>query len=111
MTTSNPSLRNKSLTKTNNPRNKKDFLSAQKKSKAKNKKITTTFGKTLYLIEYRVRYAIYMPTNTKDLAINQTMVVCGNRQNAPLFARANNSDLLRSLKHFMETRLYKGLTI
>ena len=40
-----------------------------------------------------MRYAIYMPPNTKDLAINQTMVAYGNRQNATAFARANNSDL------------------
>ena len=53
-----------------------------------------------------MRYAIFMPPNTKDLAINQTMVAYGNRQNATAFARANNSDLLRSLKHLMETRLY-----
>ena len=53
-----------------------------------------------------MRYAIYMPPNTKDLAINQTMVAYGARQNATAFARANNSDLLRSLKHLMETRLY-----
>ena len=52
-----------------------------------------------------MRYAIYMPPNTKDLAINQTMVAYGNRQNATAFGRANNSVLLRSLKHVMETRL------
>ena len=46
-----------------------------------------------------------MPPNTKDLAINQTMVAYGNRQNATAFTRANNSDLLRSLKQLMETRL------
>ena len=82
----------------NNTKNK-DFLSSEKKSKTKNKKITTTFGKSLFLIKYRMRYAIYMRPNTKDLAINQTMVAYGNRQNATAFARANNSDLLRSLKH------------
>ena len=52
-----------------------------------------------------MRYAIYMPPNTKDLAINQTMVAYGNRQNATEFAQTNNSDLLRSLKQLMETRL------
>ena len=52
-----------------------------------------------------MRYASYMPQNTKDLAINQTMVADGNRQDATAFARANNSDLLRSLKHLIETRL------
>ena len=60
----------------------------------------TAFGKSLFLIKYRMRYTIYMPPNTKDLAINQTMVAYGSRQNATMFARANNSDLLQSLKHF-----------
>ena len=41
-----------------------------------------------------------MPPNTKDLAINQLMVAYGNRQNAKAFVRANNSELLRSMKHF-----------
>ena len=77
----------------------------RKRAKPKTKKITTTFGKLLFLIKYRMRYAIYMPPNTKDLATNQTMVADGNRQNATAFARANNTDLLRSLKHLMETRL------
>ena len=31
-----------------------------------------TFGKSLFLTKYRMRYAICMPPNTKDLAINQT---------------------------------------
>ena len=85
---------------------KKDFLfSNKKKTKLKTKNITTTFGRLLLLTKYRMRYAIYIPPNTKDLAINQTMVTYGNRQNATAFARANNSDLLRSLKHLMETRL------
>ena len=130
MITSNPSLRNKSLQarnkvvhvellrslcrdmlwlwsiETNNARNKKDFLFSEKKSKAKNKKkITRTFGKLLFLLKHRTRYTIYMPPNTKDIAINQMMVAYGNRQNATAFARANDSDLLQSLKHLMETRL------
>ena len=33
-----------------------------------------------------MRYAIYMPPNTKDLAINQTMVAYGNWQSATAFA-------------------------
>ena len=85
----------------------KRFSVLRKKGAMPNtKKITTTFGKSLVLIQYRMRYAIYMLSNTKDLAINQTMVAFGNRQNATAFARANNSDLLRSLKHVLETRLY-----
>ena len=91
---------------TNNARNKKRFSVLRKKIKAKNKKITTTFGKSLFLIKYQMRYAIYIPPNTKDLAINLTMVAYGNRENATTFARANNSDLLRELKHLTETRLY-----
>ena len=88
---------------TNNPKNNKNVLFSQKKAKPKTKKITTTFGKSLFLIKYRMRYTICMPLNTKDIAINQTMVAYGNRQNATAFARANNSDLL--LKHLMRTRL------
>ena len=88
--------------KTSNARNKTDFLFSEKKSKGKNKIITTTFGQSLFLIKYRMRYGIYMPPNTKDLAINLTIVAYGNWQNATAFARANNSDLL---KHLMETRL------
>ena len=65
-----------------------------------------TFEKSLFLTQYRMRYAIYIPPNTKDLAINLTMVAYGNQQNATAFAGANNSDLLRSLKHIMEARLY-----
>ena len=83
---------------------KKIFLFTETKSKAKNKKITATFGKSLFLIKYRMRYAIYLPPNTKNLAINQPMIAYGNLQNATAFARANNFDLLRSLKHLMETR-------
>ena len=128
MITSDPSLRNKSLRARNKvahvellrglarpvpaliyrnqQRTKQEIFSVfRKKSKPKAKKITTTFGKLLFLIKYRIRYAIYMPPNTKELAINQTMVTYGNRQNALEFERANNSDLLRSLKHLMETRL------
>ena len=84
----------------------KGFSVLQKKSKAENKKITATFGKSLFLIKYQMRYAVYMPPNTKGLAINRTMVAYRNRQNPTAFGRANNSDLLRSLKHLMKTRLY-----
>ena len=85
---------------------KKDFLSSEKKCKAKEtKKITTTFGKSLFLIKHRMRYAINMPPNTKDLAMKRTMVAYRNRQNATTFVRANNPDLLRLLTHLMETRL------
>ena len=93
---------------TNNARNKKKIfcLPKKKEQSQKQKKIATTFGKSLFLIKHRMSYAIYMPPNTKDLATNQTMVAYGNQQNATAFARANYSNLLRSLKHLMETRLY-----
>ena len=42
-------------------------------------------------------------SDPKDLAINLAMLAYGNRPNAMKFARANNSDLLRALKHLMET--------
>ena len=77
----------------------------KKRAKLKLQKKTATFGTSLFLNKYRIRYAIYMPPNTKDLPTNQTMVAYGNRQNATAFARANNFDLLRSLKHLEETRL------
>ena len=54
-----------------------------------------------------MRHAIYMPQNTEDHAINQTMVAYGNRQNAISAARANNSVLMRSLKHLLETSLMR----
>ena len=68
---------------------KQKRFSVLRKKRAK-PKITTTFGKSVF------RLSIYMLPNTKDLAINQTMVAYGNRQNATAFARANNSDSLRS---------------
>ena len=105
MITSNPSLRNKSLKARNKvthvellrrlartvPRcavtyrnqqckKKKIFCPPKKRAKLKTKEITTAFGKSLFVIKYRMRYAIYMPPNTKDLAINQAMVAYGNRQ-------------------------------
>ena len=88
-------------------RTQKRFSVLRKKEqilKAK-KNVTTTFGKSWFLTWCRMRYAIYIPPNTKDLAINLWMPAYGNRQNAITFARANNSDLLRALKHLMETRL------
>ena len=94
----------KALQKPTTQETKKIFCFSKKEQSQKQKKITTTFGKSLVLIKYRMRYAIYMPPNTKALAINETMVANGNRQNATAFARAHDSDLLRSLKHLMETR-------
>ena len=91
---------------TDNANHKKIFLSSEKnKLILKQKNLTATFGKSLFQTKYRMRYAIYVLQKTKDLAINQTMVAYGNRQKAIAIARANNSDLLESLKHLMETRL------
>ena len=39
----------------------------KKRAKLKTKDITTTFGKSLFLTKHRIRYAIYMPPNTKVL--------------------------------------------
>ena len=64
-----------------------------------------TFVKSLVLIKDRMLYAIYMPPNTKDLAINQMMVAYGNRQNAIAFARVNHTGWLRPPKNLMETGL------
>ena len=86
---------------------KRFFLSSEtKRTKLKTKRNITTVGKLLFLTQYRMRYTIYIPPNTKDLVINLTKVAYGNRQNAITFAGANNSDLLWALKHLMETRLF-----
>ena len=81
-------------------------FSVLRKKRAKLKTKNTTFEKSLFSTQYQMRYAIYIPPDTKDLAINLTMVAYENRQNAITFARGNNSALLRALKHLMETRLY-----
>ena len=128
MLTSNPILRNKSLRARNKvahvellrefarpvPQyavtvtygNIKVFLSSEKRAKLETKNFNTDFRKVFFLTKYRMCYAIYTPPNTKGLAINQTMSVYENWQNATMFKQANNSDLLRSLKHLMKTRPY-----
>ena len=57
------------------------------------------FEKSLFL----TLYAINIPPNTKDLAIaiHLTMVAYRNWKNSITFARANNSDLLRALRHLV----------
>ena len=131
MITSNHSLRNKSLRAHNkvthvellqrlarpvpqyavtvinrNQQHKKQRFSVIREKKAKPKKIImTTFGKSLFFICLPDVLRDLHASKYKDLAINQSMVAYGNRQNATAFARANNCDLLRSLKHLMETRL------
>ena len=86
--------------KTNNARNKKIFCLLKKRAKPKTKKRRLSKSGYLFLIKYRMRYAIYMPPDTKDLVINQTMVAYGNRQTP-----------LRSLKHLMETRLNPQMSL
>ena len=76
-----------------------------KKSNTRNNFITTTFGKSVFITPYQMHYAIYITPNAKDLTMDFTMLAYGNRQNAIKFARANNSNLLRALKHIAETRL------
>ena len=82
----------------------KTFSVCQKKQRSKQINITMTFGKSLLLTQNQ--YAIYISPNTKDLVINLTMIAFGNRKNSITFARPNNSDLLRALKHLIETRPY-----
>ena len=48
-----------------------------KKAREQTKNITTTFGKLLFLTQYRMRYSIYIPPNTKDLAISLTRLPMG----------------------------------
>ena len=81
------------------------FCLLEKRAKPRNNFITTIFVKSLFITQYRMCYAIYIPLNAKDLAIELRMVVHGNRQYAIKFARANNSDWLRALKHLIKTRL------
>ena len=45
---------------------KKYFLSSKNRAKLKTKNITSTFGKTLFLTKYWMRYAIYMPPNKQN---------------------------------------------
>ena len=83
----------------------KIFCLLEKKARLKTKDITTFFGMSLFIAQCRMRYAIYIPQNTRDLAINLTMVAYGNGQNGIMSARANSSDSLHALKHLKETRL------
>ena len=83
---------------------KKIFWLPGKRAKPRDNFITRTFGKSLFITLYQMRYVIYIPLNTKDLTIKLTMVAY--RHSATKFARTNNSDLLRALKHLLETRLY-----
>ena len=53
-----------------------------------------------------MRYAIYAPPNTKNLAINQTTVAYENQQKRNSICASKQLQLvLLSLRHLMETRL------
>ena len=78
---------------------------SRKIARLKNCFTTTTFRKSIFITQCRMRYAIYIPPNTKYLTIGLTMATYGNRQNAIKFGQANNSDLLQALKILIETRL------
>ena len=65
---------------------KKIFCFPEKGAKLRNNFITTTFGKSLFLTQYRMCYAIYIPPNAKYLTIDLTMLADGNRKNAKKFA-------------------------
>ena len=78
------------------------------RARSKNQFLTMTLGKLYFITQYRMRYTIYIPVNTKDLTIYLAMLVYENGQNAIKFAQANNPELLRALKHLVETRLNKA---
>ena len=46
------------------------FFFSEKRAKPKSNFITTTFRKSLFITQYRMRYAIYIPLNAKDLSID-----------------------------------------
>ena len=82
------------------------FLPSGKRARPENNSITATFEKSLFITQYWMRYAIYILLNANDFTIDLTMCAHKNRQNAIKFARANNCDLLRALKHLIKTRFY-----
>ena len=77
--------------------NTKKFLFSEKRARLRTKKYNNDFRKVGI-----------SNSNTKDLAINLTMIAYAHRQNAVTFARANSSDsdLLRAQKHLIKTRIY-----
>ena len=79
---------------TDNAGHKRFSALGRKEQCSKQKNITTTFGTSLFLTQYQMRYVIHMPPTTTDLAIDLMMVAYKNRQNETAVARANNSDLL-----------------
>ena len=85
---------------------KKDYLfSKEKEQSSKQKKYSNDFRKVVISNSIPDALRDSHTSDAKNLAINLAMLTYGNRPNAIKFARANNSDLLRALKHLMETRL------
>ena len=87
---------------TDNAGHKKIFCSPKERAMLKTKKYNNDFRKVV------ISNAI--PDAQRDLHTSKYKRPSnkpddGNRQNAIMFARANNSDLLRALKHLIETRL------
>ena len=82
----------------------KCFLPPERKSKTKEQRLLES--RYLFVTQHQMRYAIYIPLNAEYLTLELTMVAYEKRQNAIKFARANNVDLLRALKHLTETSLY-----
>ena len=74
----------------------KRFSDLRQKRARPKKYRTTTLGKLLFITQYRMRYAIYIPPNAEDPTIDLTMLAYGIRQKAIK---------LRALKHFMKTKL------
>ena len=92
---------------TNNARNNKDFLSSEKKEQSQ--KNNDDFR--------NVVISDWIPDALRDLHVfkyKRPRNKPNDRwlwKNTIAFARANNSDLLRSLKHLMETRLNCGVSM
>ena len=52
-------------------------------------------------------YTIYIPLNAKSLTIYLTMNFYGNQQNAIMFVKTNNCNLLRELTQLMGTSWFR----
>ena len=90
------------VTYRNQQRGKKNFLSSEKKSKAKSKKYNDDFQKVVISDQ--------IPDALRDLHASKYQRLCNKPNNGCLCKPAKrNSDLLRSLKHLKETRLYARL--
>ena len=82
----------------------------RKRARPWNNFITTTFGKSLFITQYHMRYTTYIPLNAKDLTVvDLTMLAYENWQNAIKFAGANSSDLLLALKPGLRKNKQKTL--